>query len=242
MKVKFLIIYLFVFNDSSMAGEKDELRIGAGAVVRENFRRGNNLKFQKNDPMILPIPFLKLRIDRFELSRGFKIHVIDKPPYWFSFDIIPMGHTYRNVNMSKRRESFAAGSEIKVMFLNLSYFQDISNKSRAAVTKIGVSKRFVFNDNHFMATGLEYKRYSANYTDYYFGVRPEEVNGEREAFVGNKSSSIGANIFMMSKLSEKVSAFNTVSYNIYSKEIYQSPTVSKKHEWSFMTSLSYKIF
>jgi outer membrane scaffolding protein for murein synthesis (MipA/OmpV family) len=240
--MKLLIIYLFVSNLSAIAGEKDELRVGAGAFVRENFRRGNNLKFQKNDPMIMPIPFLKLRIDRFELSRGFKIHIIDKPPYWFSLDLMPQGHTYRNVTMSKRRESYMVGGEIKVMFLTLSHFQDISNKSRGTVKKIGVSKRFVLNDNHFIATGLEYKTFSASYTDYYFGVRPEEVNGEREAFTGNGSSSIGANVFLMSKLNDKISAFNTLAYNEYNKEIYQSPTVSKKHEWSYMTSLSYKIF
>jgi len=53
MKLIIPIIFLLFFSNLAISGEKDELHISAGAIVLENFRQGNNLKFDKDTNGVL---------------------------------------------------------------------------------------------------------------------------------------------------------------------------------------------
>jgi len=91
------------------------------------------------------------------------------------------------------------------------------------------------NSALMLTTGIDY--YSSDYVDYYYGVRTDEVNAQRQAYKGDRASSSYIGYIYQHQLTSHLSITHNLLYRSIPDEITDSPLTEKGEDTQLSTQL-----
>ncbi|WP_167383062.1 MipA/OmpV family protein [Pasteurella oralis] len=252
-KYKFLLLSLASLTSSIGLAEDNtpniSLNIGAGIGV------SNNIYHTKNTVKITPIPILEFNWGNFYISSinevGYETNLNDNlsiSVFSNFFDGFPIKSKelllpYNSIKNRKSQITVGSGINYDLDHLGL---DNTSLSLQARSGKRGISAETAINTIYpitqklFISSNISVHYYSAKYTDYYFGIKKEELGGAIMSVYKPKSSyDIGISINTIYTLTENLNLNLSIDWTKYSKAIKQSPIVKRDSQLSSSFSLSY---
>ncbi|MDH5179639.1 MAG: MipA/OmpV family protein [Gammaproteobacteria bacterium] len=145
--------------------------------------------------------------------------------------------------MAERRPSFDAGlslartdstGEMKIMILG-----DITGTHEGVEARAQYQIPYMIN-RMFIAPAVGVSWLSSDLVDYYYGVRANEVTGNRAYYTGEAVTNIFVDLAVGYQISERVELLGGLKVTRMGKNITASPIVDKKHDTCAFTTLQYK--
>ncbi|MBF0208798.1 MAG: TonB-dependent receptor [Oligoflexia bacterium] len=216
-----------------------KLGIGGGFIVTTNIRRDNNLDGNSSKYVTNWLPMASFSWGRLTV-RGPALFLSLWQEWWMglSLKLSVMGHDYRAEGMFRRKYSYCMGSELRLIFLRLSFQQDIQNYSNGRQYAINLGHHWNVVDGLMLNLGAQVEYYEKKYVDYYFGVRSEEARVDRPQYLGRGSWNYGPSTGLIWRLGKGTNISLNYRYRLYGRAITESPTVrtNKEHSYSLFMS------
>ena len=218
-----------------------EFKIGPALNIHTNIRLDNINKFEKNNPVVEPIPAFFFRYGPFFVNKdGLGSLVYSSGDFTVLAMGILEGEPYKAEGLHEREKGLFFGSIVKYHFAEFIYYNDFL-KDKGFNLKLNLAPEYY----HTMAWKFVPQAYiqywDRTYTDYYFGVKNNEVSTKWKAYEGKPSINYGG-MFEANHFIKQWQFIVSTGVKFYGKEVYTSPTVTKKAEFRFITSVLYKLF
>jgi hypothetical protein len=218
-----------------------ELNVGPALNVHSNIRKGNNNLFEKNDPVFEPIPAFFFRYGPIFLNKdGLGTLVYHKG----EFNLVAMGilegEPYKGAGLQERKKGLYLGSIAKLNMLEVFWYKDFFNH-KGTNLKFNLAPEFFPLIDWKLTPQLFIQFWDKSYVDYYFSVKPGELSSGLSRFDGQSAVNYGAMMEVMHYVN-KWTFVTDFGIKCYGKEVYTSPTVIKRNELRFISSVLYKFF
>lgn len=219
-----------------------EFNLGPAFNIHSNIRKDNQINFQTTDPVIEPIPAVFFRYGPFFLNQdGLGSLVFN----WGDVSILALalleGEPYKTTGIDPRTRGVYLGSIAKFDMLQVLYYKDFFS-SKGTNLKVTMAPEFYPTLSWRLSPQLSVQYWDKEYVNYYYGVRPEEVSTSGFPEYVGKSSISYIGMFETLHYVDKWTFVNALGMKFYGKEVYESPTVTRKNEVRFITSIFYKFF
>ena len=210
-----------------------EFSAGLALNLHSNIRINNLNRFQKNDPVLEPIPAIFFRYGPVFFSKdglgSLLYHSGD-------FSLIAMGilegEPYQTTSLKERIQGVFLGSILKYNFFEFIYYNDFFN-DKGYNLKLKINPEIYSSMDWKLSPQIFVQYWNSDYLDYYFVVN--------KVYLGHQAINYGAvmeGIHYVANWSYIID----IGFKNFGKEVYSSPTVSKKTELQLTTALLYKFF
>lgn len=218
-----------------------ELNLGAALFVHSNIRFKNTNLFEKNDPVVQPIPAFFFRYGPVFLNKnGFGSLLYHSGEFSLLGMALLEGEPYKAAGLMERDQGVYAGTILKYNFIELTWYNDfIHNKGYNL--KLNLAPEFYYRLAWKFSPQIFAQYWDKNYVDYYFGVKPSEASSGMRTFNGNATLNYGA-MFQVMHFVKKWTFVVDAGVKVYGNEVNSSPTVIRSKEFRFITSVLYKVF
>lgn len=228
----------------TQAFEWVDINFGLGLYSYDNIRPNNKRIFLKNDPVVEPLLTFQIRVGPIIINKdGGGVALL----YFKNVKLMGLavyeGKRYKTDGMEERKPSFFVGGGARFYFLEGIYYQDVQSRSYGKMLRISLAPEFEIGKNFTLTTRLYTQFYNQKYVDYYFGVRPEEVDPTigRFAYVGKRATNYGI-LFQNVWEVDKTKYVIATEYKRYGASVYESPTVIRKDEKRLILGFLYKFY
>lgn len=243
----FILILLTFFSAQVLAQSKMELgekawnlKVGGGLHARTNFRKDNQAKYYKGDPIVLPLPYARLKMSRLEVEPDRALWSFAKN-LWFSLDarLQYLGYTYQAEGMAVRHKSLFAGAGIRFLLFKLDWVRDISEKSHGAYYSAEFIIPIPYGKGHLSTLSAEIEFWDQKGMNYYFGVKEDEATAMRPSYTPTRDHILHFRWINYFKLNKRWLMRVVPEYRYFGDRIKNSPTVSKREEYAFTMGIVY---
>ncbi len=218
-----------------------EFSFGPAVNVHSNIRLRNKKLFEKNDPVIEPIPAFLFRYGPFFLNKnGMGSLVFHQKDFTVLAMGVSEGEPYETDGLSKKDKGIFLGSILKYKILELTYYNDFL-EDRGYNLKANLAPEFYFDLDWKFSPQLYVQYWDRDYVNFYFGVRPHETGTGFPVYETKHTINYGT-LFEMIHFVDKWTYVMDVGMKFYGKEVHNSPTVVRKNEVRFIASVIYKFF
>ena len=232
MNFKLFSYITLLFLASTNAKIPNSFEAGLGVNIKENVRVSNDES--GNGAVSSPFPAVFIRYNGFNIRGGYEwSYSMIKQPSLFNFGPLLKyaGESpYKTSEIGKRRNSLFAGAMARILLFNLRYVKDINNKSNGSIFEVIAAYPFIWTKDFRTIPRIGIRKHSANYNDYYFGVKSSEV-GEFQQYSANSGTdkfiAIGNQIDIGSNTRLRL----TLGYEKLSSEVSNSPTVNQSERY-----------
>ncbi|MEA9355645.1 MipA/OmpV family protein [Bacteriovorax sp. PP10] len=218
-----------------------ELNIGPAVNIHTNIRLNNLDKYQKNNPVVEPIPAFFFRYGPFFINKNGLGSLLYNSG---NFSILGMGllegEPYRAQGLYDREQGVFIGSIIKYNYVEFTYYNDFL-KNKGYSLKLNLAPEFFYRLSWKFAPQLFIQYWNRAYVEYYFGVKPEEVSPTWKFYKGSPTINYGT-MFEINHFVKKWTFALSTGVKFYGKEVYHSPTVTRQNEVRFIATVMYKVF
>ncbi len=244
----FFILFSLLFTLASQARsvfsryEKDKtFQILVGGYVQNNIRVNNQVKYYNTDPVRAFFPYVRIKYNAFSITPDAVRLVITKS-LLFKFDLrlSYKGHAYETDGMAKRRNSIFGGVGMRILMLKLEALKDLSGFSNSAIYSAAIVIPIPLGKYGIITLQAEIEYWEGKYVDYYFGVREDEVTPTRPYYKGSWASDYNFKIEGQFFLSPHWIMRITPAFRYYDQTIFDSPTVTKRREYSVLAGFGYQ--
>ncbi|MGC6406470.1 MipA/OmpV family protein [Bisgaard Taxon 45] len=106
---------------------------------------------------------------------------------------------------------------------------------------LALTQAFMLTDKLTISPSIGLSYYSAKYTNYYFGIKKSELNGDKINTVYHPKASYSGNMTLSANyaITDHIGMGITLSWDTYSKTIKKSPIVKQGNELSSILSFYY---
>lgn len=237
-KKKDLVLYPWQLKGEISAYE---LKIGPAVNIHSNIRLDNLNKFEKNNPVVEPIPAFFFRYGPFFLNKdGLGSLLYSKDDFTILGMGILEGEPYRAQGLHERKKGAFIGSILKYDFVEFTYYNDFF-KDKGYNLKLNLAPEYFYTMAWKFTPQAYIQYWNKSYVDYYFGVKNEEVSSKWKSYQANPTINYGG-MFEVNHFVKQWQFIVSTGVKFYGKEVYSSPTVTKKEEFRFIASVLYKLF
>lgn len=218
-----------------------ELNVGPAVNIHTNIRLNDLDKYQKNNPVVEPIPAFFFRYGPIFLNKnGLGSLLFHKGDLSILGMGLLEGEPYRAQGLYARDKGIFAGGIVKFNALEFTYYNDFL-KNKGYNLKLNLAPEFYYRMSWKFSPQIFLQYWNNSYVDYYFGVKPEEASSQWRQFEGKATMNYGA-MFETQHFVKKWTFVVSTGVKVYGKEVYSSPTVTRQKEMRFIASILYKIF
>lgn len=218
-----------------------EFNIGPAINIHTNIRLNNLDKYEKNNPVVEPIPAFFFRYGPFFINKNGLGSLLYNSG---EFSILGMGliegEPYRTLGLYAREEGVFLGSIIKYNFIELTYYNDFF-KNKGYNLKLNLAPEFIYRLSWKFTPQLFLQYWNKSYVEYYFGVKPEEESSMFKFYQGHSTFNYGG-MLEINHFVERWTFAISAGVKVYGKEVYSSPTVTRQKEIRFIGTIMYKVF
>lgn len=222
------------------------LEIGAFTMIKSNLYKGadNEIKLE---------PYINFKMGRVEFEgESLNISLFNKNNIQLALHGRFYGIGYESSDskylkgMKKRNLGFFAGlqctyeSEFLASKITLINENDITGDSNGSLSALKISKVIELRENLFLQPMFALNYIDSSYSNYYYGVKNNESNFEREYYKPKGSFYLSSELMGVYMLNEKISLVALYEINGLSQEVKDSPIVDDKIVQSFLLGCTYK--
>lgn len=253
MKNKKMIVFViplfclacFVPNGSAIEQPDSNMTffLGPGVVVTDKPYAGMDTK-------VYPIPLMRFICGQFYISGGTAGYRLLADESW-TFDVVGKwrfdGYDDDDSSdlkgMHDRRQTIDLGCEFSVFgdwgALNTVFLTDSLGRHDGQEVRISYAKPFDMK-KLTISPYVGFAWQSSNLTDYYFGVRADEVRAGRPAYNVNDSVNWFTGIYTNYNLDDRWTLIGGITYSWLDSEIHNSPIVDDSHTISMLAGAMYQ--
>lgn len=232
------------FSPTQLEGQigSHEFILGPVVNITTNIRLNNEKTFKRHNPVIEPVPGFMLRYGPLFINReGAGSLAFSKDKLSILAVAILKGEDYKRSGMRERNDGIYLGGILKYDLVEFSYSNDFF-KDKGYHMKLALSPSFHHLTKWSFKPQVYVQYWDNQYMDYYFGVNQDEsLNTGLRTYKGkhtlNYATSLEVNHFV-----DKWILIGLFGGKLYGKEVYTSPTVTKKFEFRTVLGVLYKIF
>jgi hypothetical protein len=219
-----------------------ELNVGPAINVHTNIRINDQNKFNKNNPVVEPIPAFLFRYGPLFINKsGLGSLLYNNDDFTILGMSILEGEPYKGIGLKERKTGVFLGTILKYNLIELTYYNDFFNK-RGYNFKLNLAPEFYYHLDWKITPQFFIQYWDNRYVDYYFGVNQAEVASSGfKTYQGTHTLNYGSMIEFM-HFKEKWTFVSDIGFKAYGKEVLNSPTVTRDKEIRFITSVLYKFF
>lgn len=218
-----------------------ELNLGLAAFAHSNIRYKNLNLFEKNDPVIQPIPAFFFRYGPLFLNKnGFGSLLYHSGEFSFLGMALLEGEPYKASGLMEREQGVYMGTILKYNFVELTWYNDFFHE-KGYNLKLNLAPEFYHRLAWKFSPQVFMQYWDKNYVDYYFGVKPSESSSGMRKYNGNATFNYGGAFETMHFMKKWTFVMN-VGVKFYGNEVHSSPTVIRQKEYRFIASVLYKVF
>ncbi len=219
-----------------------ELNLGPAINIHTNIRLNSRNKFEKNNPVVEPIPAFFFRYGPLFLNKNGLGSLLFN---YKDFSIIGMGllegEPYDGEGMQERHQAVYLGTIFKFNLAELTYYNDFF-KDRGYNLKLNLAPEFYYNLSWKFSPQFFVQYWDNRYVDYYFGVAPDEIASSGfKYYKGTHTMNYGT-MFEVMHFQDRWTYLVSAGVKVYGKEVFSSPTVSRGKEVRFISSVLFKFF
>lgn len=218
-----------------------EFNIGPAVNIHSNIRLNNLDKYQKNNPVVEPIPAFFFRYGPFFINKNGMGSLLYSNG---AFAILGMGllegEPYRAQGLYAREKGVFLGAIMKYDYTELTYYNDFL-ENKGFNLKLNIAPEFFYRLSWKFSPQLFIQYWNRAYVEYYFGVKPEEVGPSWKFYKGSPTINYGT-MFEINHFVKKWTFAISTGVKFYGKEVYHSPTVTRQNEARFIATVMYKVF
>jgi outer membrane scaffolding protein for murein synthesis (MipA/OmpV family) len=218
-----------------------ELNIGPAVNIHTNIRLNNLDKYQKNNPVVEPIPAFFFRYGPFFINKNGLGSLLFNSGH---FSILGMGllegEPYRAHGLYSREQGVFMGSIIKYDATEFTYYNDFL-ENKGYNLKLNFVPEIFYRLSWKFSPQVFVQYWNKSYVEYYFGVKPEEVSPQWKFYHGSPTINYGTMLEVSHFVKKWTFAIST-GVKFYGKEVYSSPTVTRQNEIRFIATIMYKVF
>ena len=208
---------------------------GIGYISPDEYREDNEI-----NPLpfgLSTVPMIAYRSERWRLIGPRLSYHLLKGPIGIDLNLGLEGDRYLAHELEQRDNSVAAGASLRLFFLICRHDSDISRTFNGNINKITLAHRFLVTDKLFIIPRITKEYVGRNFTDYYYGVDPDEV-GEFEEYSPENSENEIYGLTLTQVLNEGSSLTLNITHKVFGEEIANSPTIrlDRYNIWSFFWS------
>ena len=149
-----------------------------------------------------------------------------------------MKEGYRSIK--KRDTQVAVGGSVNYFFKNIETNLSLQGGKRGMSGGVDLIVYFPVTEKFITFASSDFTMYSKKYTDYYFGIKEDEIGGKITSKYSPKSSySYGFSVGSDYKFNDRFGVFAVAGITKYSKEIRKSPIVNNKTNHYVTVGTSY---
>lgn len=242
--VKVVSCIIIAFFTSFASARPLKFSLGVGGVVSTNFRVDNNLKKQQRGVLYSWIPIASVSYGNFAF-RGYRssYRLIGKRGSSISLLAAYIGDDYRGTGMTSRKKSIFTGVGFDFFLFHISALKDTERESDGVKGKFLIKLPIppLMDQKLFVRSHIGIEYLDQKYSNYYFGVRSNEITINRAGYgLGSTKNKIFNLNFIYYLTSYFYTSLNS-NYKLFDKDIYNSPTVRKRYKFSsiLMTVFSF---
>lgn len=143
-------------------------------------------------------------------------------------------------SIKKRDTQVAVGGSVNYLFKNIETNLSLQGGKRGMSGGVDLIVYLPVTEKFVTFAGADVTMYSKKYTDYYFGIKEDEIGGRITSKYSPKSSySYGFSIGSNYKINDKFGIFAVGGVTKYSREIRKSPIVNNKTNHYVTVGTSY---
>lgn len=218
-----------------------ELNVGPAVNIHTNIRLNNLNKYEKNNPVVQPIPAFFFRYGPIFFNKnGLGSLLYNSGDLSVLAMGILEGEPYRARGLYDREQGVFFGSIVKYDILELTYYNDFL-KNKGFNLKANLAPEFFYRLSWKFSPQAFIQYWNRSYTQYYFGVDPGEVGPNWRAYNAGPTINYGA-MFEVNHFVKKWTFAVSTGVKFYGKEVYSSPTVTRQEELRFIATVMYKVF
>ena len=219
-----------------------EFNFGPAINIHSNIRVNNQMNFEKNDPVIQPIPAFFFRYGPFFLNKNGMGSLVF---HWKDISILAMGvsegEPYEAPGLKDRDTGIFIGSILKYHLFELTFYNDFL-ENRGYNLKATLAPEFYVGLDWKITPQLSIQYWDSKYVNYYFGVTPTEAASSTfSAYKTDETINYAAMVEVIHYVDKWTFVLNT-GMKFYGKEVTDSPTVNRDEEMRFVASVLYKFF
>jgi len=219
-----------------------ELILGPAFNVHSNIRKDNQINFQTTDPVIEPIPGVFFRYGPFFINQDGMGSLVFN---WKDISILALaiieGEPYKSTGLDVRNRGVFLGTVAKLDMLQIIYYRDFFTQ-KGANLKATLAPEFYPALDWRLSPQFSIQYWNKDYVKYYYGVKPSESSSSGLPVYDPGYTINGIFMFEALHYVGKWTFVNSLGMKFYGKEVYESPTVVRKNEVRFITSVLYKVF
>lgn len=251
--MKKLIVLLTLLASTMLFSEKENaVDLGLGVFIRKNVYK------EKNNNEILPIPVVGGRYKSFyyeaPIEFGYRFYNTENliltayGRYSLYTGYKPKDMIDEFKNMDKRKDDFQLGLRGKYNFVYLNtgivahISRDVSGRSDGILGRIEINQPIFLDKKVTLLPYIAVEYMSANYTDYYFGIKESEARkgiNKGKSYKVDDSFNFEAGIRGMLKVNNNVNTFLSIGYTRYGDSLVNSPLVKSKDIYTVGVGISY---
>lgn len=212
------------------AGKKNDTHfsLGYGVAIKKNNRTGNTYKDGDKNTLVQSIPIVQFSYERFSLGpQGLAFRVAGNPAIGISAVLNMAGERYEAPGMQGRKKSLFAGGLLKWKNYSFLMSGDLGDKSGGLQAQVSYNEVFVITNDLLFRTSLFLEWHDGQYTNYYFGVRPDEAIQGRLAYRPGQYVNPGTGFISIYKLNEDLALYTGLNIKYVPEKIRKSPTVNE---------------
>lgn len=219
-----------------------ELNLGPALSVHTNIRLNDQNKFQKNNPVVEPIPAFFFRYGPLFLNKnGLGSLVYHTGEFSVLINGLIEGEPYKGISLDERVTSTFWGGILKYDFFEFIFYKDFF-KNKGSQLKLNFAPEYYIGLDWKLTPQVFIQSWSSSYVDYYFGVTAKESSSSGlRTFQGEQTLNYGT-MFEAVHFIGNWSLVTSLGLKHYGKEVYSSPTVVRQDEVRFIASVLYKFF
>ncbi len=218
-----------------------EFNIGPAVSIRSNIRKNSHEEFEKNNPVIEPIPAFLFRYGPFFLNKdGLGSLLYHHEDLTILGIALLEGEPYSSTGITDREKGYFLGGILKYNSFQILYYNDFFTEKGYNIKTSFVPEYFVkidwkLNPQFF----IQY--WDNKYVDYYFGVNANEMGSGMRKYSGKHTFNYGV-LLETTHYVENWTFLMSFGTKLYGHEVFSSPTVTKQNELRFIGSILYKFF
>ncbi len=240
----FIVLYWIIYASAYAADESNIYRVGAIGLWHSEV-------YQATGSEARLLPALYLKTGRWEFNfKELKYYLIDTE----KFSLAPILALDLNgyeaddssalTGMADRDFSIGLGiaANMKLDLINIGaqIQQDVSDHSGGLLAdlSLGTSRPLTRQAIAGIKLGVTYQ--DGDYSNYYYGVLPNEVRATRPAYTLNNTINPYLQFNAIYRLNESWSLNSTVIYTQFDSEIENSPIVASENEMTILLGITYQ--
>lgn len=225
MIMKTFILVMLFLSTAIYAAPPLRLSVGAGEVIKNNNRFDNQYEKGQKDPIFITIPFINLNYGPLNIGGGgISLSLYGDRDRNAFLNLNRFGERYYGPSMDHRKDSLFFGGGFKWDQFTLVLNKDIGGNSKGLRTQLSYAYVKMFEDQSMLRLAFNLELLNQNFTNYYYGVKENEVTSSRPFYLPNKAIIPGISAFYNFKMMEKINWVNILTLKKWTNEIKKSPT------------------